>query len=152
VVVASSVRGKALHDPAGGGEDIAVDLLLDEVRAAKFDALIVLGGKGVQEYLRSGRNGDKAGRLIQDMGTANKYVASLGMGTGVLADNLVLRNKRAVAMPQMAWMVRLKGAIWVDEPVVVDEPVITARDSTAARSFAAILAQHLHKTVSQSVD
>lgn len=148
VAVVSSIRGLARRDPNGGGEDVPVDLVLGQVNVADFDALFVVGGKGLSEYLHSQPNAPACRQMVRGMRNAGKYVTALCMGTGVLANAGVLQNKRAVGHHWLRPVIQQEGAIWTEEPVVVDPPVITGRDSADAQRFAATLLQRLQTTPS----
>src|SRR5207237_173854 len=97
----------------------------------------------------TGTSGTSARKLIREMWSAGRYVTSICMGTGVVADTDVLKKKNAVGYPKLSAMIENKGAIWVDQPVVVDEPFITARTPEDAERFAETLLQHLRKKASR---
>jgi putative intracellular protease/amidase len=119
---------------------------------ADFDAVIVGGGAGVQDYLRGGRYHAGAERLIAGMYRANEPVAALCMGPAVLAEVRVdgkslLADRRATAFDHEAVLRKLQdaGARRVNAGVVVDGPIITARHWDDAEGLVGALLDALHR-------
>jgi putative intracellular protease/amidase len=146
VLVTSSVSGKARHDARGGGDDAAVDLLMKDVRPEEFDALVLIGGLGVSEFLRDRSLGPQAGKLVAGMLGAGKRVAAVGMGTGPLVDTGLLADRRVVGHPVTRATAEKNGVRWVadeQERVIVDGPIVTARAPEDAAALAAVLLRQL---------
>jgi putative intracellular protease/amidase len=143
VKVAATVSTPCTPAPGEGGEPVKPDLLLADVRASDFDAVVFIGGPGVSEFFCDKKASPVVRCLVRDMRKANRPVAAICMappviaGAGAFDDQPV---KRATATPRFRPAVdKLKelGVEWVDEPVVVCGPIITARDPNAAEPFAA---------------
>lgn len=149
VTVISSVRGEVRHDPDGGGSDVAVDQLLNDVNPEDFDAVVVAGGRGVGEYLSSSPSGPSARRLMDEMWKRGKYVTALCMGTGVLNDMGFFKNKSVTAPSWARRKIQEMGGILVDEAVVVDDRLITGRSFEDAERFAETLLDTLRKKTSR---
>lgn len=136
VITASSEAGPArpvLVSGWQGGEvkPVTPDRLIQDVRAADYDALILCGG-----YLENVRPlgsattsvGRKIRDLIQEMHQAGRLVTALCMGTVILADAGLLQGKRATEFSQVRRELELGGAQVVNEPIVEEGTIITGRD------------------------
>jgi protease I len=144
VVVASTVAGQAIPDPTGRGQPVPVDLLLQDVKAADFDAVIFAGGRGVNEFFAHQPGGKSTRELCNAMLAAGKYVAALCLAPAVLADAGVLKGKRATGFDQgVRATIKAKGGTVVDDAVVEDGLILTARGPFAAQQFAELLLKRI---------
>jgi protease I len=160
VVVASLAAGEAKPDSFGGGKPVKVDMALNDIKAAEFDAVIIGGGTGVWVFIedRSPNPRPRAGvvpirRVRNDMLGAGKLVTGLCMGSGVLADTGILKGKKATGFPDRGMVpakIKEMGGEWLDRPVVEDGQIITGRDPKAAGEFAQTLLRRLSKVDSQT--
>jgi len=138
VEVASATRAAATPDPREGGAEVVPDLTLTDAAADRFDAVVFVGGMGAGAFKQmNSAAADSARQFIGAMSQADRYVAAVGAGAGILAHWGALRGKRATGLPWLRpMMVKEGNAEYVDEPVVVAGRVLTARDATAAASLA----------------
>ena len=119
-----------VHDEPG--KRITPDLTIGDARAADFDALILPGGVGNPDMLRT--NEDAVG-LIKEFATAGKPVAAICHGPWLLVEADLLRGRRATSWKSIRTDLRNAGAQVVDEEVVVDENIITSRKPDDVPAF-----------------
>lgn len=134
VKTASNKKGLAMG--ADGGES-EVDLLVSEINLADFDGIVFVGGPGCLENL----DNENSYRVAREAVSQNKLLASICISPVILAKAGVLAGKRATvwSSPMNKEPVRIlkeKGAIYQDQPVVVDGKIITANGPAAAENFA----------------
>ena len=119
-----------VHDEPG--KRITPDLLIRDARAADFDALILPGGVGNPDQLRT--NEDAIG-LIREFDSAGKPVAAICHGPWLLVEADLLRGRKATSWKSIRTDLRNAGAEVVDEEVVVDGNIITSRKPDDVPAF-----------------
>ena len=133
-----SLRGGEIQSTAA--DDVAgrfpVDRLLSEVRAGQYDALVLPGGAGNLDRLRTERATVGFVKAFMD---ADKPVAAIGGAAAILLAADALRGRSVTSAPDLAAGVRAAGAEWVDRPVVVDQKLITGRGGEDLAVFCARL-------------
>lgn len=105
------------------GYPAVADRLMDEVRGADLDALLVPGG-WAPDFLR--RHAPIL-KLVREISGAGKPLAAICHAGWVLASAGVLKGKKATSFSAIRADVENAGAAWVDEAVVVDGNLITSR-------------------------
>jgi deglycase len=120
---------------ASGVSDITVtpDILIYNVKVEDYDAVIFIGGPGSGVYF-SERTVHK---IAQEAVNQNKVVASIHLGTRILAEAGVLEGKKVAAYTSHS--VKAKGAIVTCEDVERDGNIITARTQSSAKKFAEMI-------------
>ena len=110
----------AVHDFRGDqtyletrGHDFGVDVALEDVDPADYDALVVPGGRA-PEYLRTY---DSVIETVQHFFAEDKPVAALCHGPQILAAAGVLEGREATAYPAVRAEVEGAGCTWVDGTV-----------------------------------
>jgi protease I len=119
-----------VHDEPG--KRITPDLLIRDARAADFDALILPGGVGNPDQLRT--NEDAIG-LIREFDSAGKPVAAICHGPWLLVEADLLRGRKATSWKSIRTDLRNAGAEVVDEEVVIDGNIITSRKPDDVPAF-----------------
>jgi len=133
VVVAALDREEIIgtvHDQPG--QSIAPDLTIAEARAADFDALLLPGGVGNPDRLRTDA---AAVALIRAFVAAGKPVAAICHAPWLLVEADVLRGRRATSWPSIRTDLANAGAMWVDEAAVTDGNIITSRNPDDVPAF-----------------
>ena len=125
VVVASS----KLSPATGGKLSVQPDILITDIKAADYDAVVFIGGFGVSEYV----NDYQAHKIAKDAIKQNKILAAICMAPRVLANAGLLEGKKATSAHK--YDIEAKGAICTDKPVERDGNIITANGPGAARQF-----------------
>ena len=133
VSLASPTRDEIMatvHDDPG--MSITPDLMIDEVDPDRYDALLLPGGVGNPDQLRTN---PQAVRLIRTFAEAGKPVAAICHGPWLLVEADLLRGRRATAWPSIRTDLRNAGAEVVDEPAVTDGNIITSRKPDDVPAF-----------------
>ena len=132
VHVASSSLGtvKGIH-----GMEVQPDMLLSNVRAADFDAIIFVGG-----FLDS--NDAEAHHIAREAVAQRKILAGIYTGMTILAKAGVLKGKRATCSEFSE--AEVAGAICTDTSVIRDGLIITA-SGWASRPFGEAIAAALEE-------
>ena len=106
------------------GRTIAPDLTITEARADDYDALLLPGGVGNPDRLRSE---PAAVALIKAFADAGKPVAAICHGPWLLVEADVVRGRTVTSWPSLKTDLKNAGAQWVDREVVVDNGLVTSR-------------------------
>jgi protease I len=106
------------------GDEIPVDLPLDQARADDFDALLLPGGVMNPDQLRMN---ERAVQFTKDFFRAGKPVAAICHGPWLLAEAGVVKGRTVTSWPSLKTDLRNAGADWVDREVVTDEGLVTSR-------------------------
>ena len=137
VTLASLDRAEIMatvHDDPG--KTIAPDLTIAEARAEDYDALLLPGGVGNPDRLRSDVG---AVALIKAFDAAGKPIGAICHAPWLLAEADVLRGKRATSWPSIRTDIRNAGAEVVDEAAVTDGHLVTSRNPDDVPAFTAAL-------------
>jgi protease I len=119
-----------VHDEPG--KTFRPDVTIVDARAADYDALILPGGVGNPDQLRT--NEDAVG-LIREFASAGKPVAAICHGPWLLVEADLLRGRKATSWKSIRTDLRNAGAEVVDEEVVVDDNIITSRKPDDVPAF-----------------
>jgi len=122
----------AIHDFEGDqtytekpGHLFALNASFDDVEVAKYDALMITGGRA-PEYLRLN---ERVIAIVRQFAEANKPIAAVCHGAQLLAAADVIRGKRISAYPACSPEVKLAGAQYAE--IEVDQAVTDANFVTA---------------------
>ncbi len=126
---------KGLASGAEGGQ-AQVDLLINEINPADFDAVVFIGGPGALEYL----DNENSYKLIKDTVSAGKLLAGICMAPTILAKAGAVEGIKATvyAAPMDKSAVKIleeNGAIYEEKSVVADGKIVTASGPEAAEEF-----------------
>ena len=127
-----------VHDEPG--KSIAPDLLVGDVEAVDFDALLLPGGVGNPDRLRGEPD---AVALVRAFAEAGKPVAAICHGPWLLVEADVIRGKRVTSWPSIRTDLRNAGGDVVDEAAVTDGNIITSRNPDDVPAFTEALAKAL---------
>ena len=133
IKTASNQKGTAIG--ADGGE-VEVDLLVSEVNSAEFNAVVFIGGPGCLENL----DNEDSYKVAKETVSQNKVLAAICISSTILAKAGVLQGKKATVWSSImdksaVKILKEKGAIYQDTPVVVDGKIITGSGPAAAKEF-----------------
>ena len=141
VCVASSGKDAAVSH---NGATLKIDKAIAEIAPDQFDALVLVGGAGAMAYLMD----DEALRsMIASAVKSGKVVAAICIAPAVLAHAGVLRNVQATCFPdrRIISVLKLNGAAYTTQSVVVSGRIITANGPGAAKGFASMVIEALRK-------
>ncbi|HEV2043242.1 MAG TPA: type 1 glutamine amidotransferase domain-containing protein, partial [Sphingomicrobium sp.] len=109
-----------VHDEPG--KTIVPNLLIGDVDAGEYDALLLPGGVGNPDRLRMERQAVAPVRTFADAG---KPVAAICHGPWLLVEADVVRGRRVTSWPSIRTDLRNAGGTVVDEAAVTDGNIIT---------------------------
>jgi protease I len=115
------VRGWNMTD---WGDDLPVDVPLDEARPQDFDALLLPGGVMNPDTLRTIPAAVAFAKAFFD---ADKPVAAICHGPWMVIETGAARGRRIAAWPSLKTDLRNAGAEWQDQEVVVDRNLVSSR-------------------------
>ena len=133
VVLASLKRDPiqaTVHDDPG--KTIRPDLIIDEVRAEDFDALILPGGVRNPEQLRLHSN---VIALIRDFDDQEKPIGAICHGPWLLIEADLVDGRSVTSWPSIRTDLRNAGATVVDEASVTDGNIVTSRNPDDVEPF-----------------
>jgi protease I len=116
------IQGFNHYDKA---DKFSVDRTVEEVSADDYDALVLPGGVGNPDTLRTDEN---AVRFVRGFFDAGKPVAAICHAPWMLVEADVARGRRLTSFWSIKTDVRNAGGNWVDEQVVVDGNLVTSRN------------------------
>jgi protease I len=116
-----TIQGFEHYDQA---ETFTVDRTVEEASADDYDALVLPGGVGNPDELRTDEN---AVAFVRGFFDAGKPVAAICHAPWTLVEAGVVRGKRMTSWPSLETDLRNAGAEWVDEEVVRDGLLVTSR-------------------------
>jgi len=111
---------------------VEADLSIMEVDAFDFDAVVFVGGSGVELYFDNIKTLD----LVREFYGVGKLTCAICGAPVVLAKAGILLGKRATVWSGGVKDLNEAGAIFTDEAVTVDGNIITASGPAAAAEFA----------------
>jgi protease I len=120
-VAGASIRG---WDRKDWGEEVPVDVTLDEASPSDYDALVLPGGVMNPDRLRMD---DRAVEFVKKFVEQGKPVAAICHAPWLLVEADVVRGRRLTSWPSLRRDLENAGAQWTDEPVVVDQGLVTSR-------------------------
>lgn len=123
------------------GASITPDMLLQDIDALKFDAVVFIGGIGTEQYW----NNPPAQQLAINAYNNNRIVAAICIAPVILANAGILNGKRATVSPSEASLLIAKGAKYTGRPVERDGNIITASGPTATVDFANRIVEALNR-------
>jgi len=114
------------------GNEIPVDIGLDQVSAEDFDALMLPGGVMNPDRLRAD---DRAVQFVRDFFAAGKPIAAICHAPWMLVEADIVRGRSVTSWPSLETDLRNAGADWVDREVVTDEGIVTSRKPSDIPAF-----------------
>jgi protease I len=106
------------------GDEVDVDVTLDQAQMDDYDALMLPGGVLNPDKLRTV---PAAVRFVRAFFDSEKPVAAICHGPMMLIEADVLRGRRLTSWPSLQTDIRNAGAEWLDREVVVDGLLVTSR-------------------------
>lgn len=115
------------------GLEITPEIQLEDIKHEEFDALVLVGGPGAQEYFRN----LLAHQIVNNFNNAGKIVAAICIAPSTLANAGVLKGKKATAYATELMTLKNQGAIVSLKavPVEVSGNVVTANGPDASKEF-----------------
>ena len=125
------IQGFNHYDKA---DTFKVDRTVEEARADDYDALVIPGGVGNPDTMRTDEN---AVELVRQFFEQGKPVGVICHGPWMLVEAGVVRGRTVTSWPSLRTDIRNAGGDWVDELVVVDDGLVTSRKPDDLPAFTA---------------
>jgi protease I len=106
------------------GDELPVDVPLDDADPEVFDALLLPGGVINPDSLRIE---PKAIAFVKAFFDAEKPVAAICHGPWTIINAGAARGRQMTSWPSLEMDLRNAGAKWVDEEAVTDQGLVTSR-------------------------
>jgi protease I len=117
-----------------------VDRTVEEASADDYDGLVLPGGVGNPDQLRTDENAVSFVRSFFEQG---KPVAVICHGPWTLVEAGVLRGRTLTSWPSLQTDIRNAGGTWVDEEVHVDDGLVSSRKPADLPAFCRKLVEEL---------
>jgi len=121
------------------GAKVRAEVLLKDVKAADYDAVVFVGGVGAAQYF----DDPTAHAIAREAAEKGKVLAAICLAPSILARANLLRGKRATAWKSQKDDLVANGATWSPGPIERDGKVLTANGPQAAEVFGQMLARAL---------
>lgn len=131
VVIIGEEKGKEITGKKG--EKAKVDLGIDEVNAADYDAVLIPGGFS-PDLLRGDEQG-RFGEFVKHFVQNEKPSFAICHGPQLLIDTDLLEGKTVTSFLSVRKDLQNAGAKVVDESVVVDKGIVTSRTPDDLEDF-----------------
>jgi protease I len=129
------IKGFNHYDRA---DTFKVDRRVKDVGADDYDALVLPGGVGNPDTLRTNED---AVRFVRDFFDAGKPVGAICHAPWMLVEADVVRGRTLTSYRSIKTDVRNAGGNWIDEEVVRDGGMITSRSPRDLPAFCAKLVE-----------
>jgi protease I len=106
------------------GDELRVDLAIEQAIVDNFDALLIPGGVMSPDRLRMNR---RAVEFVQRFVNSGKPVAAICHGPWMLVEANAVRGRTVTSWPSLQTDIRNAGGDWVDREVATDEGIVTSR-------------------------
>jgi len=135
VVIASEKKGTA-KGMLGG--TVSVDLSVSEVDISDYDAVVFVGGSGIESHKLY--ENDAYLKLAADADGSGKVIGAICLGPMVPASAGILAGKNATVFESGISHITVKGAKYTGAEVTRDGRIITGEGPHAAEEFARTVA------------
>ncbi|HET8653565.1 MAG TPA: type 1 glutamine amidotransferase domain-containing protein [Gaiellaceae bacterium] len=129
------IQGFNHYDKA---DTFEVDHVVGDVTADRYDGLVLPGGVGNPDTLRTNED---AVRFARSLVEAGKPVAVICHGPWTLVEADVVQDRTLTSYPSVRTDIRNAGGNWVDEEVVVDDNLVSSRNPGDLPAFTAKLVE-----------
>jgi deglycase len=130
-----SIQGFDHYDKA---DTFPVAATVEEASADDYDALVLPGGVGNPDELRTDENAVAFVRAFVDAG---KPVAAICHAPWTLVEAGAVRGRTLTSWPSLQTDIRNAGGTWVDEEVVRDGSLVTSRKPDDLPAFTRALVE-----------
>lgn len=114
------------------GDAVSVNLTVDKVDVADYDALLLPGGQINPDILRMN---ETVIDLVKQFNSANKPIAAICHAPWLLAEAGIIEGKTVTGWPSIRTDLRNAGGEVIDKRVAVDGNLITSRNPDDIPAF-----------------
>jgi len=123
------IQGFDHYDKA---DTFTVDRTVADVSVDEYDALVLPGGVGNPDTLRTNED---AVAFVREFVESGKPVGVICHGPWTLVEADVLRGRTLTSWPSVETDIRNSGGMWVDEEVVTDGNITSSRNPDDLPAF-----------------
>ena len=127
VTTASSKSGTATGKL---GMKAKVDITLDQLKVADYNAVLFIGGPGSFDYYDNA----ECHKIAQETIKQNRILGAICAGPGILARAGVLKGKKATMFEDTGELAK-GGAVYTGQGVEIDGQIITATGPETAKAW-----------------
>jgi protease I len=138
------IKGWDVHE---WGQEIPVDVTLQQVSPNDFDALLLPGGVMNPDKLRTDPG---AVTFVRSFATSGKPIAAICHGPWMLVEAGVVQGRTLTSWPSLQTDIRHAGATWVDREVVTDQGLVTSRNPQDIPAFNRTMIEEFAEGVHQN--
>jgi protease I len=120
------------------GLHINVDLTMDEINAADYDAILFIGGPGCHDYYNDAR----AHEIATEAYKSGKILGAICAAPGILTNAGLLQDKKATMFADDGTLAK-GGATYTGADVEVDGKIVTATGPKTAKQWAETIIEML---------
>jgi deglycase len=131
---------QAYHHDTEPGEKFSPDKAVSKAEVGDYDALILPGGVGNPDHLRTDAH---AVQFVRDFVTGGRPVGVICHGPWTLVEADVVRDRTLTSYPSVRTDIRNAGGHVVDEEVVIDGNLISSRNPDDLPAFCAALVNQI---------
>lgn len=128
VDIASTKKGLCF---GSRGRSVTVALVLDEIKATYYSAVVFVGGGGSKLLWKN----ETAHKIANDFNNQGKIVAAICLAPVILAYGGLLDGKKATVAGTEAKTIESMGATYTEPGVTVDGNIVTANAPKASELF-----------------
>lgn len=116
--------GSSHHTEARGHFGLVVkpDINISFVEPRDYDAVIFIGGRGVEEYFAE----SSIHNLIRNIYQERKLLGAIGLAVELFVYAGIIANKKVTCSPDVISAVQSAGAYYTGKPVEIDGDIITS--------------------------
>lgn len=129
------------------GQEVPVDLTVDEARPDDFDALLLPGGVMNPDHLRTNL---RAVHFVRAFFDAHKPIAAICHGPWLLVEAGIVKDRTLTSWPSLKTDIINAGGRWVDQEVVSEQGLITSRKPTDIPAFNRAMIKAFEGSVSKT--
>lgn len=119
--------------------DVESNFMISEVNSDDFDAVVFIGGSGVELYFDE----DSVLNLASDFSSSGKLVCAICWAPVILAKAGLLKHKKATVWAGAVKDFDMVDAVYTGQAVTEDGNIITANGPMAAKEFGEAIASKL---------
>lgn len=135
----------SLDEISAGKEDsrkIKPDLLINEAKSQDYDAIVLPGGLGNPDKLRTE---ESVKLLVRNFAEEGKVIAAICHAPWILISADIVKGREMTSYPSIQDDLRNAGAQWVDKEVVVSNGIITSRSPDDLKAFNAKIIEEIRE-------
>lgn len=129
-------------DGGDWGASVPVDLSLDEVNRADYNALVLPGGQINPDILRMN---DQAVEMIRGFVEDGKIVAAICHAPWLLIEAGIVAGREMTSWPSLKTDLINAGAQWEDSEVAISNGIITSRNPDDLDTFVAKIIEEVEE-------